>query len=109
MRKTVAVMRGAVRRLVDLARARRYDGVFIYREVNIGGGARISMLAIVRQELGELKVLQCGGQLGDARDTAADITRAAAALGYGIAPSGTCRAAFESRHHGIGPGDSLRG
>lgn len=52
---------------------------------NIGGGARISMLevlAIIREELGELKVLECDGQLGDARDTAADITRAASALGY---------------------------
>lgn len=52
---------------------------------NIGGGARISMLevmAIIRDELGELNVLESGGQLGDARDTAADISHAAAVLGY---------------------------
>jgi UDP-glucose 4-epimerase len=55
---------------------------------NIGGGVRISMrgvLEIVREELGDLRVVECGGQRGDARDTAADISRAAAALGY--APS----------------------
>lgn len=52
---------------------------------NIGGGARISMLevlAIIREEIGDLDVLECGGQLGDARDTAADISRAASVLGY---------------------------
>jgi len=55
---------------------------------NIGGGSRISMrevLTIIREELGELKVAEADGQLGDARNTAADISRAAAALGY--APS----------------------
>ena len=55
---------------------------------NIGGGARISMrdvLDILRAELGELTVAEHEGQRGDARDTAADITRAAEALGY--APS----------------------
>ena len=65
-----------------VAAADRGEAGAIY---NIGGGARISMrevLAIVREELGELKVRECGGQLGDARDTAADISRAAAMLGY---------------------------
>ena len=52
---------------------------------NIGGGSRISMrhaLSVIREEIGDLKVVECGGQLGDARDTAADISRAAGELGY---------------------------
>jgi UDP-glucose 4-epimerase len=68
-----------------LAAAERGEPGAIY---NIGGGSRISMrevLEIIREEMGELKVAEEGGQLGDARDTAADISRAAKALGY--APS----------------------
>lgn len=52
---------------------------------NIGGGSRISMrgvLAIVRKELGDVRVIERAGQRGDARDTAADIARAAAVIGY---------------------------
>src|SRR4051794_27153528 len=68
-----------------VAAAERGEPGAIY---NIGGGARISMrevLDILRAELGTLAVVEHEGQLGDARDTAADISRAATALGY--APS----------------------
>lgn len=52
---------------------------------NLGGGQRISMLQvleIIRTELGGLDARREGGQRGDARDTAADISRAATELGY---------------------------
>jgi nucleoside-diphosphate-sugar epimerase len=52
---------------------------------NVGGGSRISMLdalEIIREELGEMRVRQMPGQRGDARDTAADISRARVDLGY---------------------------
>jgi nucleoside-diphosphate-sugar epimerase len=68
-----------------IAAAERSEPGAIY---NIGGGARISMrevLDMLRAELGALTVVEHEGQLGDAHDTAADISRAAAALGY--APS----------------------
>ncbi len=55
---------------------------------NIGGGSRVSMrevLAMVREEVGGLDVVEQPGRRGDARDTAADISRAVTALGY--APS----------------------
>src|SRR3954467_10222678 len=68
-----------------IAAAERGEPGGIY---NIGGGARISMrevLDILRAELGDLAVVEHEGQRGAARDTAADITLAADALGY--APS----------------------
>ena len=68
-----------------LAAAERGEPGAIY---NIGGGAQISLrevLGIVREQVGDLRVVEHPGQRGDARDTAADISRAAAALGY--APS----------------------
>jgi nucleoside-diphosphate-sugar epimerase len=52
---------------------------------NIGGGANISMLdalEVVRELTGGLRVRHAPGQRGDARDTSADIARAAADLGY---------------------------
>jgi nucleoside-diphosphate-sugar epimerase len=52
---------------------------------NIGGGGNIAMLDvldIIRGELGEMRVRQMPGQPGDARNTAADIRRAKADLGY---------------------------
>jgi nucleoside-diphosphate-sugar epimerase len=52
---------------------------------NIGGGSRISMLEaldLVRELTGGLRVRHSPGQRGDARDTAADISRAAEDLGY---------------------------
>ena len=53
---------------------------------NLGGGANISMLdalALVDAEVGgTLRVAKDEGQRGDARDTSADISRAAADLGY---------------------------
>lgn len=59
---------------------------------NVGGGSRISMrdvLTILGEDLGEVRVREHPGQRGDARDTAADISRAAEALGY--APSWSVR------------------
>jgi nucleoside-diphosphate-sugar epimerase len=52
---------------------------------NIGGGANIAMLEaldLVRELTGGLRVRHSPGQRGDARDTSADITRAAEDLGY---------------------------
>lgn len=52
---------------------------------NLGGGGRVSMLEVlevIRQELGGLEVRHDVGQRGDARDTAADISRAGEDLGY---------------------------
>ena len=52
---------------------------------NIGGGANISMLRgldVVRELAGGLRVRHSPGQRGDARDTSADISRAAEDLGY---------------------------
>jgi nucleoside-diphosphate-sugar epimerase len=52
---------------------------------NLGGGHRVAMLdvlEVIRMELGELKVRHEDGQRGDARNTAADIERAAHDLGY---------------------------
>lgn len=52
---------------------------------NLGGGSRISMreaLDIIRGEAGALTVRHEESQRGDARDTAADITRAQQDLGY---------------------------
>lgn len=52
---------------------------------NLGGGGRVSMLDaidLVRAEVGELSVAHESTQMGDARDTAADISRATADLGY---------------------------
>lgn len=57
---------------------------------NLGGGSRVSMLDVldvIRAETGGLDVRHDGVQHGDARDTAADIGRAAQDLGY--APSRT--------------------
>jgi UDP-glucose 4-epimerase len=57
---------------------------------NIGGGSRVSMLEsldVIRELAGGLRVRHAPGQRGDARDTAADITRAEEDLGY--APSFT--------------------
>jgi len=58
------------------------------RSYNLGGGARISMLEvleIIRAEVGKLNVRHLESVRGDARDTAADISRAREELGY--APS----------------------
>jgi len=55
------------------------------RSYNLGGGQRVSMLEtleVIRGEVGGLEVRNEPGQRGDARDTAADISRAAADLGY---------------------------
>ncbi len=52
---------------------------------NLGGGSRISMLEaldVIRSEAGALTVRHEQSQRGDARDTAADITRAHQDLGY---------------------------
>lgn len=52
---------------------------------NLGGGHRVSMLEVldvIRHQLGELRVRPSEGQRGDARDTAADISRAAHDLDY---------------------------
>lgn len=52
---------------------------------NLGGGSRVSMLEVldvIRSETGGLQVRHQDAQRGDARDTAADISRAAAELGY---------------------------
>jgi nucleoside-diphosphate-sugar epimerase len=52
---------------------------------NLGGGSRVSMLEVldlIRQETGGLQVRHEQQQRGDARDTAADISLAAAELGY---------------------------
>lgn len=52
---------------------------------NIGGGSRVTMLEVldaIRDELGSLQVRHEESQRGDARDTAADITRAARDFGY---------------------------
>jgi UDP-glucose 4-epimerase len=52
---------------------------------NLGGGSRVSMLEVldvIRSETGGLQVHHQGAQRGDARDTAADISRAVADLGY---------------------------
>lgn len=52
---------------------------------NLGGGSRVSMLdvlEVIRQETGGLQVRHREAQRGDARDTASDISRAAADLGY---------------------------
>ena len=57
---------------------------------NLGGGSRVSMLEVldvIRAEAGGLQVRHQDAQRGDARDTAADISRAAAEIGY--APSRT--------------------
>jgi len=55
------------------------------RAYNLGGGERVSMLEVletIRREVGGLEVRHEPSQRGDARDTAADISRAAADLGY---------------------------
>ena len=52
---------------------------------NLGGGSRVSMLEVldvIRTETGGLAVRHQEAQRGDARDTAADISRAATDLGY---------------------------
>jgi nucleoside-diphosphate-sugar epimerase len=52
---------------------------------NVGGGSRIAMtdaLDIIREEMGTLRVRRMPPQQGDARDTAADCSRAARDLGY---------------------------
>lgn len=52
---------------------------------NLGGGSRVSMLEVletIRQETGGLTVRHEESQRGDARDTAADISRAQADLAY---------------------------
>jgi nucleoside-diphosphate-sugar epimerase len=52
---------------------------------NLGGGGRISMLEVletIRDEAGGLQVTHEESQRGDARDTAADFSRAAADFGY---------------------------
>lgn len=52
---------------------------------NLGGGDSISMLGtldLIRSELGEVRIRHMPGQQGDARDTAADITRARADLAF---------------------------
>jgi nucleoside-diphosphate-sugar epimerase len=52
---------------------------------NIGGGGNISMLDaldVIRSEVGSLDVDRRDTQRGDARNTASDISRARAALGY---------------------------
>lgn len=52
---------------------------------NLGGGSRVSMLEVldvIRSEVGTLDVRHEESQRGDARDTAADISLAAADLGY---------------------------
>jgi nucleoside-diphosphate-sugar epimerase len=52
---------------------------------NLGGGSSVSMLEaleLVRELTGDLRVRHSPGQRGDARDTAADISRAAEDLGY---------------------------
>ena len=52
---------------------------------NLGGGAAVSMtdaLELIRDELGRGEVRHVPARPGEARDTAADITRARAELGY---------------------------
>jgi nucleoside-diphosphate-sugar epimerase len=52
---------------------------------NVGGGSTISMadaLELVRHEVGQLQVRRVRGQQGDARDTAADISKAMKELHY---------------------------
>jgi nucleoside-diphosphate-sugar epimerase len=69
----------AVRAMRDAARA-SWCGV-----ANVGGGARTSLnevLEIVGELCGDLCVLRRAHALGDARDTAADISRAQDAFGY---------------------------
>jgi nucleoside-diphosphate-sugar epimerase len=65
---------------------------------NLGGGGNISMLdalAVVGDELGEVALRRTEGQRGDARDTAADITRARDELGY--APAHDLRAGLREQ------------
>ena len=55
------------------------------RAYNLGGGSRVSMLEVldtIRGEAGRLEVRHEETQRGDARDTAAEITRAAEDFGY---------------------------
>jgi nucleoside-diphosphate-sugar epimerase len=52
---------------------------------NLGGGQRTSMLEaldVIRRNVGRLEVRHDAGQRGDARNTAADVSRAVADLGY---------------------------
>ena len=69
----------AVRAMRDAARA-PWCGV-----ANVGGGARTSLnevVEIVGELCGDLRVLRRAHAIGDARDTAADISRAQDAFGY---------------------------
>jgi UDP-glucose 4-epimerase len=52
---------------------------------NLGGGSRVSMrecLDVIRSEMPDLQILKEGKQRGDARDTAADVSKAEADFGY---------------------------
>lgn len=52
---------------------------------NLGGGARVSMqdcLELIREELPQLQVVRRTAQRGDARDTAADVSKAQAEFVY---------------------------
>jgi UDP-glucose 4-epimerase len=52
---------------------------------NIGGGSRVSMhecLELIRADVPGLEIVREDKQLGDARDTAADVTKAEADFGY---------------------------
>ncbi len=55
------------------------------RAYNIGGGSRVSMRAVLdflKDELGGPEIVIRPAERGDALDTAADISRATADLGY---------------------------